>query len=516
MVTKRPNPGADRGTLGDPEEGGRMSRRPRFRLRELPLRTKLAVTVLGTGLLVLGVATQWSFRYWRAEAVAVVEQQALMAALSVRTTVESALMHGQKAQARAGLRRLGATAPVTGARVYAADGTIVLSTEETEEGRRPAGVWLPSGRDVPEGGLVRQAEDGQAVRAFLPVAAPGATLLEVRFTVAPLQAAMTRGARLALAMLIGSLLAMGLIFALMFEREVMGRVQRVSWLLERPERSGRDELRSLEVSVAELVQKERDAAREAAEQRRRIAEQAGFAQVGELAAEMAHEFKRPLASIRTAMELLKQEYALESGGSVLIGRLDAQLDRLSETMRDVFALAKPADYAPEPLDLQAVIDGALMQLAGHPAAHRVSVVRSYDDMPPVYGDAKRLEQALANLLLNGAEAMPQGGTLTVRAGPAGEGWVEVEVTDTGVGIPPEEIERVLKPFYSTKPAGTGLGLPLVGRVVASHGGRLTLDSEAGAGTTARVHLPVRGAASLAAAQHDRRTAEEAEWQTHAS
>jgi signal transduction histidine kinase len=346
---------------------------------------------------------------------------------------------------------------------------------------------------------------------------PGTAVLEVRFSVAPLKAAMDRGARLGLGLLLGSLLTLAVIFSMMFEREVVGRVRRVSGLLEeggagRPvagPRTGVDELGRLEASVVELVEKERAAAREAAAQRRRAAERAGFAEVGELAAEMAHEFKRPLASIRTAVELLRQEYAVEAGGGALIGALESQLERLNETMRDVFALARPAMHAPESVELSQVVNGALLQLAGHPASAGLRTYREYDEATPrIWGDGKRLEQAFANLALNAAEAMAGGGTLTIRVRPAGEGWVEVEVADTGAGIPPGQLEQVMKPFYSTKAAGTGLGLPLVARIVASHGGRVTVESEMGMGTTVRVHLPVGAPVSLG---H-----EEAMWQTRAS
>jgi two-component system, NtrC family, sensor kinase len=495
-----------------------MANGHRVRPRELPLRTKLAVTVAGAGLVLLGAAAYLSFGYARAESLVAAEQQALMAAVSVRASVESALLNGQRAQARAGLQRLTSTAPVTAARIYGPDGTIVLSADEAEEGRREPGVWIPSAREVPGRGLVRGTPDREAVRAFLPLVVPGTAVLEVRFSVAPLKAAMDRGARLGLGLLLGSLLTLAVVFSMVFEREVVGRVRRVSGLLEEGGAGGSpagsrvggvDELGRLEASVVELVEKERAAAREAAEQRRRAAERAGFAEVGELAAEMAHEFKRPLASIRTAVELLRQEYAVEAGGGALIGALESQLERLNETMRDVFALARPAMHAPESVELGQVVNGALLQLAGHPAAAGLSTHREYDEATPViWGDGKRLEQAFANLALNAVEAMAGGGTLTMRVRPAGEGWVEVEVADTGAGIPPGQLEQVMKPFYSTKAAGTGLGLPLVARIVASHGGRVTVESDMGVGTTVRVHLPVGEPVSIG---H-----EEAMWQTRAS
>jgi signal transduction histidine kinase len=118
------------------------------------------------------------------------------------------------------------------------------------------------------------------------------------------------------------------------------------------------------------------------------------------------------------------------------------------------------------------------------------------------GDAARLEQAVLNLCVNAVEAMSEGGRLTITTRVT-DGTVDLDVADTGVGIPPENVDKILKPFFSTKSFGTGLGLPLVARVVAAHGGRLWVESETGAGggphgTTFHVHLPAAGSAAAPA------------------
>jgi two-component system sensor histidine kinase HydH len=220
-----------------------------------------------------------------------------------------------------------------------------------------------------------------------------------------------------------------------------------------------------------------------------LEEQAGLAEVGGMAAEMAHEFKRPLASIRTAMELLEQEYALNGSGQELLTAVDQQLDRLAETMQDLFSLARPAELEGETFDLRDVLDGGVAQLSGHPAAEKVAVERDYGPKPlPVFGDPHRLEQAVLNVMLNAVEAMPSGGRLKVSARMKAD-CVRVTFTDTGVGIPADQLERIMMPFYSTKAMGTGLGLPLVARVVAAHNGRLDIASVPASGTTVTIDLP---------------------------
>jgi signal transduction histidine kinase len=467
----------------------------KLRVQRYPLRAKVLITLVGAGLALLGISTHLSFLYWKAEAITAAEQQALLAAASARTAVEAGLQSGRQEQARRALRRLHVHAPIAAARVYTADGTIVISAEAAEEGRRPQRMWLPSVRDLPVDGLVRVEADEGVVRAFMPVPVPPAALLEIEYSLGPLRQAMDRGARLGFGLLVGSVFALAAILFTMLEREVVAPLTRMSDLLQTNGTGATrmDELTRLEAGVTELLQKEQEVEGRAAESQRRLAEQAGLAEVGEMAAEMAHEFKRPLASIQSAVRLLSQEYVLEDRGQQLLGAVEDQLGHLTETMHDLFSLAKPVGLEMEPVDITEVLDRSLMQIAGHPAATGLSVRREYGDTPVTApGDAKRLEQVMLNLMLNAAESMSGSGELTLRCGVSGDvAWVEIG--DTGVGIPESEIERVLLPFYSTKPAGTGLGLPLVARIVAAHNGRISMDSEVGVGTRVRVELPAAAA-----------------------
>jgi signal transduction histidine kinase len=481
-------------------------------LRSQSLRTKLVITAVGTAVVVFGVVSSLTFRYWRQESVAAAEQQALLAAASVRSAVEAGLTAGDAPRARRALEELAQLESVVGARVFGTAGSVLVSSNREEEGQRPVGVWLPSPRDLPAQGTARTVADGELVQAFLPLRAGGATILQVDFSLAPLEAAMERAARLGLLLLAGSVGAVILIVATMLEREVVTPIERVAGMVG-PEgrRPGANELGRLEESVVGLLRKEREADRRAAEHEARLATQAGFAQVGEMAAEMAHEFKRPLATIRSAVSLLEQEYELNDQAQALLGAVDTQLGRLTETMQDLFALAKPVELAKERVDLADTINSALAQLAGLMDTRGRRVERSYDpSTPTIYGDRHRLEQAVLNVMLNAMEAMEamDEGVLAISLRPEAEERVVLEFRDTGPGIPAAELEKIVLPFYSTKPAGTGLGLPLVARVVAAHGGLLDMESEPGAGTTVRLVLPQRAAGSA--------RAEETEWPTRGS
>jgi signal transduction histidine kinase len=487
-------------------------RRWRFRLHTLPLRLKLGITLVGGALAVLGGSTFFSFRYWKGEALIIAEQQALLAGGAVRGSVEAALAAGQPVQARRSLQRLVDRGSISRARVYTADGRILFSSVVDEEGTRPRPQWLPGREVLGEDGLVRFDVRTETVEAFLPLARSEAPILHVSFPVGPVRTAMDRGLKVGLALVVASMLAIALLVSAVIEREVVAPVRRVSGLLGMdagaPAGGGTDEIRTLADSVRRLLEKEKAVERMAREQDRRFAAQAGLAEVGGLAAEMAHEFKRPLTTIRTALDVIDQEYQLDPRGETLLQGVQEQLDKLSETMRDLFAIAKPIELNRESVRLDRIVNGALMQLASHPALQQVEVEREYSGDTAVRGDAPRLEQLFLNLMLNAAEAMPGGGTLSIRLQRSGD-TVRAEVADTGVGIPPEEVEKVFLPFYSTKPAGTGLGLALCARIVVAHAGAVKVESQPGRGTTIRVELP-------AAAAEDERHATNEQWLTHAS
>jgi signal transduction histidine kinase len=473
------------------EEAGIPMARWRVHVRALSLRTKVGITLGAAAIALLGISTFVSFRYWKSEALVIAEQQALLAGGSVRGSLEAALAADQPAQVRRLLRQLVERGVIERARVYSADGRILVSSDPSEEGAHARTEWLPARELLRTDGVARFDPRTERVDAFLPLRRPDATLLQVSFPVGPVRAAMDRGLKVGFVLILLSILVVGGVLATMLEREVVAPMRRVSGLLGGPEgeRGPRVELGGIAASVERLIAQQRAVDALAKEQQRQIEAQAGLAQVGGLAAEMAHEFKRPLTSIRTGLEVIDQEYLLDPRGEEMLHVLRDQLERLSETMRDLFAIAKPIEFEHRAVDLREVLDGALMLMAGHPAMQGVEVRRLYESEVLVHGDSHRLEQVATNLVLNAAEAMPHGGTLEVRL-LTHDGCAVFEVADTGVGIPPEAVNEVFRPFYSTKPTGTGLGLALTARIVAAHAGEVKVDSTEGEGTTIRVELPL--------------------------
>ncbi len=424
-------------------------------LHGLSLRTKILITVIGAAFAALGGSTYLSFTYWQKEARAVAEQQALLAAKSTRMSIEGALNRGDYAEAQATLKKMVRGSALTAARVHDVRHDVLLSSDDRDLVTPRARVWIPSARELPRDGTARvgAGADAHSVHAFIPIGSRLDQVLEVELSMAVVATAMERGSRLGIGLLIVSLLVVALVLYAMIQREVVEPFEAAEKLAE--------------------------------ERRVLLEERAGFAEVGELAAEMAHEFKRPLASIRSAVQLLEQEYTLPSHGQTLLGGIESQLERLSDTMHDVFGLAKPVGIETEPIELGRVLDNAVLQAA--PAAHasQVRIERDYADVITILGDARRLELVFTNLFNNAIDAMGAGGVLTVRAYRR-DAEAVVEVRDTGVGIDAAQLAEVMKPFFSTKPTGTGLGLPLAARIVRAHNGELSMESTKGTGTTVTV------------------------------
>jgi signal transduction histidine kinase len=238
-------------------------------------------------------------------------------------------------------------------------------------------------------------------------------------------------------------------------------------------------------------------------QQRRLERAERLASLGELAASLAHEIKNPLAGIAGAVQVMAEEMPKSHPRKPIMQEVLSQVRRLDRTVRDLLAFARPGKPDVASYDIHQILDRVLLLLAEDPEAKRIRVVRDYQpDVPPLEVDGKQLGQVFLNLILNAIQAMPGGGQATLQTrlreagetrgnGRAAEGaLVEVDVSDTGPGIPAQVLHDLFKPFVSTKHRGTGLGLSVSRRIVEDHGGWIEVESLEGQGATFRVCLPV--------------------------
>jgi PAS domain S-box-containing protein len=209
-----------------------------------------------------------------------------------------------------------------------------------------------------------------------------------------------------------------------------------------------------------------------------------LAVVGELAASVAHEIKNPLAGISSAVQVLSRSFATEDSRRPVVNELLHQVKRLDNTVRDLLIFARPWKPQARPFDLCAFLQGLLARSS--PPAN-VSIQSSLSQCT-VDGDPQLLEHVFTNIVQNAFEAMPGGGTLSVDI-QEHNGDARVVFADTGIGIAPHNLEKLFRPFFSTKSKGTGLGLAITKKLVEAHHGSIAVESRSGHGTVVQVTLP---------------------------
>jgi two-component system nitrogen regulation sensor histidine kinase GlnL len=224
----------------------------------------------------------------------------------------------------------------------------------------------------------------------------------------------------------------------------------------------------------------------------RLLEQERLAAVGELAAIVAHEVRNPLAGIRGACEILLEGYRADDARTEIGREVLHQVDRLNGTVTDLLLYARPKAMDPVPTDFHALLDRVLNVLREEAEARGIAIERVLDPDPPVVvADGRQLEQVLINLLQNAFHVVPEDGRVRIETSH-GNGALVASIEDNGPGIPPDRLERIFKPFYTTRTQGTGLGLAICKKIVDAHGGRIDVVSPSGSGARFTITLPLDG------------------------
>jgi PAS domain S-box-containing protein len=209
--------------------------------------------------------------------------------------------------------------------------------------------------------------------------------------------------------------------------------------------------------------------------------------LGEMSAGIAHELRNPMAVIFGYLNLLSKK--IDPASQNIIRDITSEISGMNRIIGDLLTFARPASLNRIAVSIKELIEGCLANvLQAKDADAKITTVLELDDVNASL-DEGLMRQAFSNLFQNAVEAMPGGGTLTVKA--HGGKNLTVAVTDTGTGIPPETIRKIFLPFFTTKDKGVGLGLALVHKIVLSHGGRLEVESTEGMGTAFTVIIPAR-------------------------
>ena len=225
-----------------------------------------------------------------------------------------------------------------------------------------------------------------------------------------------------------------------------------------------------------------------------------LATMGELAAGVAHEIRNPLAGIAGAIEIITKDFPKDHPDREVMEDLRQEVRRIEKVLNDLLAYAKPKPPQFGRADLKEILARTLYLARQQTGLKNVEFsIQVSPDLPPFRMDAEQLHQVLLNLVLNGVQAIDGVGKITLAAkvnapgGPGQADLVEISVSDNGAGIPPESLERIFRPFYTTKRGGTGLGLSLCRRIIRQHGGTLSVESQLGKGSRFILRLPLRPA-----------------------
>jgi two-component system NtrC family sensor kinase len=219
-----------------------------------------------------------------------------------------------------------------------------------------------------------------------------------------------------------------------------------------------------------------------------------LAAIGRLAGSLAHEINNPLQALQGCLDLaLANPNNIEKQARYL-NVAKSEVERLASMVQRLLDFYRPSKGARGPVDIAALVEEVLTLSSKRLQHAQITTQIEWDeDLPVIYGVPNQLKQVFLNLVLNAIDAMPNGGKLKIhgRLVEKEKRWLVIDFADTGVGIPPENLDKIFEPFYTTKPSGTGLGLGISHTIVSSHGGQIKIASTTGRGTTLSVWLPIK-------------------------
>lgn len=275
--------------------------------------------------------------------------------------------------------------------------------------------------------------------------------------------------------------------------DTMLRVEKGDFAV-RIEYSGKDEIGRLINSFNSMVDQLDVAQKELEQLHFQQLERADrLASIGEMAAGIAHEIKNPLAGISAAVTIIKDDMPAEDPRAAILGEVVEQVKRLDKTVNDLLFFGKPSLPELSCVDINSI----LLKTLKFASQHRSDVnierrIALQPDLPPVFADDKQMQQVFLNIVLNAYQAMPTGGVLGIVSSLVvrdGAEYLRIDISDTGSGIPPQILEKIFTPFYTTKAQGTGLGLPICNKLVKLHKGDIRVTSNDEVGTLFTVELP---------------------------
>jgi len=514
-------------------------------MRDWPLFTSLKAKFIVTAILILtagiGVSSWRTLKMQRDQLVMAAEEKVVLLTDIIERSITTAMLEGRRRDVQAIIQEVGRHPDIERLWILDPEGRIRISSDPEERGKRVTPPRLERYMGYLEKNLpfvFEEEENGRRVHSIVkPILnrpecygchEPNRKIngiLHIDLSLAKVKAQIASLHTSALFSAILTIASLSVAFWLLISRQVsrpvallMQTMRRVEGgdLSARVKVTARDDLGRLGESFNYMIQSLQEAKRALeAEHQRQLEQAQKMASLGQLASAIAHEVKNPLAGVSGAMQVLAEDYPPDDPKREIIEEMLHQIKRLDKTVKDLLSYARPASPEPVPCNPHDLIERTLLFIRQQVRDSQVTIVTDYaENLPPIHADPRQIQQVFLNIALNAIEAMPEGGTLTIttrvaggrspaKSGQGEQGsspvaghrspvtdFVEVSITDTGHGIPPEDLERVFQPFFTTKHKGTGLGLSICQKIVEQHGGTIHIESDAGKGTTVFVRLPV--------------------------
>jgi signal transduction histidine kinase len=425
---------------------------------------------------------------------------------------------------------------VTGASILDSAGIVIASSDPTRLGlrleNRPDLKALAEQRALDQLRVI-YSPDGQTLEVQQPIVLGDEAFGSIRIGVSTLlmrqevnaalqPALLTAAVALGVSVLVAALLAQLFLRPIHVLRSGLTRLGKGEFgvTLDLPQDDEFGELGSFFNAVSQQLSADRAAAKADQQSEQVVAFSRKLVALWRLTAGIAHEVKNPLNAMMIHLELLRTKIktgvleaapqpVVASGGGLglstpdrppvnpaLDGALEhvhiieSEIRRLDEVVQGFLKFTRPEDLRLQPVRVGTLFEEIQPVIESEATANRVRVVVDAPaSVPAAHGDAAMLRQAFLNLAINACQAMPDGGTLRLAAAGAARGTVEVRVEDTGVGISPQNLDKIFNLYYTTKEHGTGIGLSMVYRIVQMHDGELEVQSTPGRGTTFRILLP---------------------------
>lgn len=462
----------------------------------------------------IGIFSLFIIREEQQHLVDATRESAEMLLSTVERSIYNSMRIGNSQDVQAVLEMVGQGHQLSSIRIFHPDGTILRSSNRSEVGRqvspydlslyhnrRSEGIFRAGGEDVL--GMLKPIVSDERCYRCHGVGRKVLGVLNLHFSLADTTQKLRETSQffmLSTAALI-ILLSAGISFILL--RFVRTPIQTMAAKMEEVEAGDlsvrlippyEDEIGGLMRSFNSMVVNLEKAKKEIEQCHYQQMERADrLASVGEMATGIAHEIKNPLAGISGAISVLADDFAEDDPRKEIVRQILEQIARLDKTSTDLLFFGRPGKPEFSLVDMNALVNNTLFFVAQHPEARNIHRVKELTrDLPPVWVDEKQIQQVLFNIIINAIQAMREGGTLTVLTESSKEGRQEVIrvlISDTGKGIPPESLEKIFVPFFTTKTQGTGLGLPICKTLTQQNGGTLSVESRLGEGTTFIIELP---------------------------